>query len=143
MRAPDLLNTILPATYLPPPLRPRRYLWCQIPRVTVGPKHIRLAVAGQNVTVGKQQELIRPACLDGFYGQEENAFYEGPIPGMCKELSNLVERQCQDVWDADNREMTADEFGKHLECMDVKHSDEFEEMDGNLVNCTVLTRQDE
>ncbi|GMI27037.1 hypothetical protein TeGR_g1845, partial [Tetraparma gracilis] len=119
------------------------YLWCQIPRVTVGPKHIRLAVAGQNVTVGKQQELIRPACLDGFYGQEENAFYEGPIPGMCKELSNLVERQCQDVWDADNREMTADEFGKHLECMDVKHSDEFEEMDGNLVNCTVLTRQDE
>jgi len=119
------------------------YLWCQIPRVTVGPKHIRLSVAGQNVTVGKSAELVRPFCSEGFYGQEENSVYEGPIPGMCKEYSNLLQEQCGSVWDEDLRIMTPDEFGNREKCMDIKHSEQFTEMDGNVVNCTVLTRQNE
>ena len=128
------------------------YLWCETPRVTVGAKHMKVSVAGQNVTIDRKMELIRPYCLEGTYGQEQDAVYEGVDRsirenrnvneeisgiGMCKAKCKKESRRCSKAWDDFSRTIT-DET-----CVGVHFCDEYEDIAGDYHNCTVLTREDE
>ncbi|GMH57924.1 hypothetical protein TrST_g5907 [Triparma strigata] len=132
------------------------YLWCQTPRLRVGPKHMKVSVAGQNVTVDRSEELITPYCLEGTYGQEGNSAYQGvdrTLPGnndMTKAISGIGKckapcmkesRRCKKSWDDFTRTIL-DET-----CEDVHFCGNYDEISpeggANTVNCTILTREDE
>ncbi|GMH66617.1 hypothetical protein TL16_g04474 [Triparma laevis f. inornata] len=132
------------------------YLWCQTPRMRVGPKHMKVSVAGQNVTVDRSQELIIPYCLEGTYGQQGDTAYQGidrTLPGnndlekslsgigKCKAPCMKESRRCKGSWDDFSRTIL-DET-----CDDVHFCGDYDEVlpEGGVdtVNCTILTREDE
>ena len=113
------------------------YLWCKLPRVTVGPKHLRIAIAGQNVTIDKETETLTPFCLTDYYGQQQDAVYIGPTFGMCGDECEKDSWQCKDSWNKNARNHT---IGG---CEGEKHCEMFGEVSGSNRNCTVITRHDE
>lgn len=112
------------------------YLWCQSPRTTVGPKHLRISVAGQNVTYLPEDMKVNPGCLVDYYGQEADAVYYGGL-GSCGDVCSLDSWRCMDSWDEVLRNHTRDE------CRDVKHCEEMVDPLGMKTNCTVISRHDE
>ncbi|GMI07720.1 hypothetical protein TrVE_jg4996 [Triparma verrucosa] len=117
------------------------YLWCALPRTTVGPKHIMVSVAGRNVTVHKDDTDFSPKCMASYYGQEEDGIFWGPILDLCKDECSLASAKCIDSWDAQNRSHTREE------CVGLKHCTKIEDLNyeetQRIRNCTVLSRQDE
>jgi hypothetical protein len=115
----------------------RPFLWCNLPEMTVGPKHILVSVAGRNVTIHKEDSDFSPACVATYYGQKEDAFYYGPILDMCGQECEIDSWICMSSWDSISRNHT------NPACADAKHCDKLYDLQGNIKNCTVLTRQDE
>ncbi|GMH50640.1 hypothetical protein TL16_g00832 [Triparma laevis f. inornata] len=117
------------------------FLWCELPRMTVGPKHIRVSVAGRNVTVHKDSTDFSPKCMATYYGQQEDGIFWGPILDLCKDECTLESAKCVDSWDAQNRSHTREE------CEGLKHCEKIKDLNyeetQTPVNCTVLSRQDE
>ena len=115
-----------------------------MPRLRVGPKHLRISVAGQNVTIDKEVSPITPFCAADYYGQEMNGMYWSGL-GECGEECDLKTRdECVDSWDevSRNHNVTA--------CESVKHCDSFENVfkaangtQAPIDSCTVISRHDE
>ena len=115
----------------------RPYLWCQLPEVTVGPKHLMVSVAGRNVTIDRTVSDFSPKCVATYYGQQEDALYYGPILDMCGRECEIDSWKCMDSWDDIARNDT------QVECQDTLHCTKYLDLHGDMKNCTVLTRQDE
>ncbi|KAH8092803.1 calcium ion binding protein [Aureococcus anophagefferens] len=91
------------------------YLYCATPRLTVGVKDVNITAAGQSVYYAESEAMISFSCANDHYGQVADQVYV-EADGSCHE--ECVEddaRACAVV---------------HLP-------------DGNVKNCTVLTREDE
>lgn len=120
-------------------------LWCEMPRVTVGPKALMVSIAGQNVTIAQNelrdgQSVLRPRCSADFYGQEQDAIYltgDSPNPGMCGSGCEIDSWRCKDSWDPITRNHTL------AMCVDEKHCSRYRQVDNRHVNCTVISRHDE
>jgi hypothetical protein len=105
--------------------------------MTVGQKHMIVSVAGRNVTIDKTQTDLSPKCVATYYGQQEDSIHWGPILDMCGDECRMASWKCMDSWDPLSRNHS------DPECADVKHCEFLIDLQGDIKNCTVLTRQDE
>jgi hypothetical protein len=113
------------------------YLWCELPRVKVGPKDIMVSVAKRNVTVMRDDSNFAPKCQASYYGQEEDGVFWGPMLDMCGEECSYESGLCYDSWNPDWRIHTREE------CVEEKHCTKFFDLNGEMQNCTVISREDE
>eukprot|EP00520_Triparma_pacifica_P008947 CAMPEP_0118663976 /NCGR_PEP_ID=MMETSP0785-20121206/17747_1 /TAXON_ID=91992 /ORGANISM="Bolidomonas pacifica, Strain CCMP 1866" /LENGTH=4925 /DNA_ID=CAMNT_0006557813 /DNA_START=422 /DNA_END=15195 /DNA_ORIENTATION=+ len=113
------------------------YLWCELPRVKVGPKDVRVSVAKRNVTVTRDASDFSPKCQANFYGQQQDGIFWGPILDMCGEQCTYSSGICLDSWNPDWR------IHMREECVEEKHCQKILDLNDKVQNCTVISREDE
>jgi hypothetical protein len=113
------------------------YLFCQLPEVTVGPKYLQVSVAGRNITLDRDDSGLSPKCVATFYGQKEDAIFWGPNLDMCADECDLASELCMDSWDPVHRNHSIPA------CENAKHCVKIVDLNGDIKNCTVITREDE
>ena len=116
----------------------RTYLWCQLPRMKVGPRAVNLTIAGRTIFYQEEESLVTPECKAGYYGQE--AWKPTLALDRTCTLCNAEQERCMMLYDEVRQEYRDQNCVFELPCVTVPGT---RLASNNSANCTAITREDE